>query len=147
MITSGSGGSIVIVKVSVSRVPVASRTWSVKVKTPAVVGTPVIPPELTPWVNSLVPGGIRPSTTLNCTGFLDGLQPVVCTNQVLSAPTFPFTRESGTMAQFEGGAGAALAPGAVTRAAAARRTAVSVYSFYSSLEHTTTRSLTPCEPV
>jgi hypothetical protein len=36
-----------------------------------------MPPELTPCVNSVVPGGIRPSTTLNWTGFLDVLHPVV----------------------------------------------------------------------
>src|SRR5688500_13632236 len=55
--TSGRGGLIVIEKDSVSFVPVASRTWIVNANTPSVVGTPVMPPELTPWVNSSVPGG------------------------------------------------------------------------------------------
>jgi hypothetical protein len=63
--TSGRGGLIVIEKDSVSLVPVASRTWIVNANTPSVVGSPVMPPELTPWVKSVVPGGIRPSTTLN----------------------------------------------------------------------------------
>ena len=75
-----------------------------------------MPPELTPWVNSSVPGGIRPSTTLNRTGFSDVLQPVVEKNHVLSVPTFPSAKVSGTITQFDGGVGAALAAGATTSA-------------------------------
>jgi hypothetical protein len=79
---------IVIEKDSVSFVPVASRTWIVKANTLSVVGTPVIPPELTPCVNSSVPGGIRPSTTLNRTGRSDVLHSSGRKNHVFSVPTF-----------------------------------------------------------
>src|SRR5688572_8768005 len=115
--TSGRGGSIVIEKDSVSFAPVASRTWIVNANTPSVVGSPVMPPELVPWVNNVVPDGIRPSTTLKRTGFSDVLQPDVEKNQVFSVPTFPFANVSGTIVQFEGGVGTAPAEGATTSAA------------------------------
>jgi hypothetical protein len=59
-----------------------------------------MPAELTPWMNSVVPGGIRPSTTLNRTGFSDVLHPSVNTNHVFSVPTFPSVRVAGTIVQF-----------------------------------------------
>src|SRR3712207_5439550 len=86
-------------KDSVSRAPVWSRTWIVKVNRPSVVGLPVMPPELTPWVNSVRPGGIRPETTLNWTGFSDVRQPLVKKYQVLSVPTLPSAKVSGTIVQ------------------------------------------------
>jgi hypothetical protein len=79
-----------------------------KVKRPSVVGLPVMPPEATPWVNSVRPGGICPATTLNWTGFSDVRQPVVEKNHVFSVPTFPSAKVSGMIVQVVlvgGGAG------------------------------------------
>jgi hypothetical protein len=47
------------------------------------------PPEPTPWVNNLRPGGICPETTLNRTGFSEVRQSVVEKYHVLSVPTLP----------------------------------------------------------
>jgi hypothetical protein len=65
VIVGASGGRISIVKVSVSLAPVSSLTWTVKVKVPAVLGTPLISPVLPAKSNSFVPGGARPSTPAN----------------------------------------------------------------------------------
>jgi hypothetical protein len=56
-----SAGRISIVKVSVSVAPVSSLTWTVNVKLPAVLGTPLISPVLPAKSNSFVPreGGHR----------------------------------------------------------------------------------------
>jgi hypothetical protein len=80
---------ILMEKDSVSRAPVWSCTWIVKLNRPSVVGLPVMPPEPTPWVNKVRPGGICPETTLNRTGFSDVRQPVVEKNYVFSVPILP----------------------------------------------------------
>jgi hypothetical protein len=103
VITTGRGALILMEKDSVSRAPVWSCTWLVKENNPCVVGVPVMPPELTPWVNNLRPGGICPETTLNRTGCSEVRQPVVEKNHVLSVPTLPSAKVSGTMAQVLGG--------------------------------------------
>ena len=90
-------------KDSLSRAPVWSCTWIVKANNPSVVGVPVMPPEATPCVNSLRPGGICPETTLNWTDFSDVRQPVVEKNHVLIVPTLPSAKVSGTMVQVLGG--------------------------------------------
>ena len=61
VIVGASAGRISIVKVSVSVARVSSLTWTVKVKLPAVVGTPKIQPVLPAKENGLVPeeGGRR----------------------------------------------------------------------------------------
>jgi hypothetical protein len=99
VITSGRGGLILMEKDSVSRAPVWSCTWIVKRNRPSVVGLPVMPPELTPWVNSVRPGGIRPETTLNRTGFSDVRQPDVEKNHVFNVPTLPSAKVVGTIVQ------------------------------------------------
>src|SRR5215203_4035566 len=86
-------------KDSVSRAPVWSCTWIVKVNSPSVVGVPVMPPEATPCVNNFSPGGICPETTLNWTGFSDVRQPVVEKNHVLRVPTLPSGNVVGTIVQ------------------------------------------------
>src|SRR5215216_1842703 len=65
-----------MVKVLVSVARVSSLTRTVKVKLPAVVGTPLTSPELPAKSNSFVPGGRRPSTTLNDGSLFDDAQPV-----------------------------------------------------------------------
>src|SRR5215207_9050891 len=90
-------------KDSVARSPVWSCTWIVKGNNPSVVGLPVMPPEPTPWVNNLRPGGICPETTLNWTGFSDVRQPVVEKYHVLSVPTLPSAKVVGTIVQVLGG--------------------------------------------
>src|SRR5215204_6640578 len=97
-------------KDSVSRAPVWSCTWIVKTNRPSVVGVPVMPPEPTPWVNNLRPGGICPETTLNWTGFSDVRQPVVEKYHVLSVPTLPSGKVVGVIVQVElvGGGGEEL---------------------------------------
>src|SRR5215211_4487452 len=90
-------------KDSLSRAPVWSCTWIVKVNRPSVVGVPVMPPELTPCVNNFRPGGICPETTLNWTGFSEVRQPVVEKNHVLSVPTLPSGKVVGTIVQVLGG--------------------------------------------
>jgi hypothetical protein len=50
------------------------------------VDVPVIPPDPTPWVNRVVPGGIRPETTLNFTPFSEVRRPVVEKDQVFRVP-------------------------------------------------------------
>ena len=94
---------ILMEKDSLSRAPVWSCTWIVKENSPSVVGVPVMPPEPTPWVNNLRPGGICPETSLNWTGFSDVRQPVVEKNHVFSVPTLPSAKVSGTMVQVLGG--------------------------------------------
>src|SRR3954454_1169861 len=103
--TTGRAPTTVISKVSVSVAPVWSLTRIVGRKTPWVVGRPVMPPELTPCVKSVIPGGIAPATTLNCTGFCDVLQPVVPKKNVVSVPTFMLTGGSGTIVQGVAGGG------------------------------------------
>jgi hypothetical protein len=88
-------------KDSVSRAPVWSFTWIVRVNRPSVVGLPVMPPELTPWVNNVRPGGICPETTLNWTGFSEVRQPVVEKYHVFSVPTFPSGKVVGVIVQVE----------------------------------------------
>ena len=78
-------------KVSVSVARVSSLTRTVKVKLPAVVGTPLISPVLPAKSNSLVPGGRRPSTTLNDGSLFDDAQPVTVMKNVSSVPTRPVT--------------------------------------------------------
>src|SRR5215211_4377273 len=90
-------------KDSLSRAPVWSCTWIVKVNNPSVVGVPVMPPELTPCVNNFRPGGICPETTLNLTGCSEVRQPVVEKNHVFSVPTLPSGKVSGTIVQVLGG--------------------------------------------
>ena len=89
VITTGLGALILMEKDSVSRAPVWSCTWIVKANNPSVVGVPVMPPEATPCVNNLRPGGICPETTLNWTGFSEVRQPVVEKNHVFNVPTLP----------------------------------------------------------
>ena len=96
VITTGRGALMRMENDSVSLEPVKSLTRIVNANRPSVVGLPVIPPELTPWVNSRVPGGICPDTTLNWTGFSDVWQPLVEKNHVLSVPTLPSANVSGT---------------------------------------------------
>ena len=103
VITTGRGALILMEKDSLSRAPVWSCTWIVKANNPSVVGVPVMPPEATPCVNSLRPGGICPETTLNWTDFSDVRQPVVEKNHVLIVPTLPSAKVSGTMVQVLGG--------------------------------------------
>ena len=78
-------------KVSVSVARVSSLTWTVNVKLPAVVGTPLIRPELPAKSNSLVPEGRRPSTTLSDGCLFDDAQPVTVMKYVSSVPTWPVT--------------------------------------------------------
>src|SRR5215216_4558693 len=82
----------------------------VKANSPSVVGLPVIPPEATPWVNSVRPGGICPERTLNWTGFSEVRQPVVEKYHVLSVPTLPSGKVVGVIVQVElvGGGGEEL---------------------------------------
>jgi hypothetical protein len=90
-------------KDSLSRAPVSSCTWIVKANRPSVAGLPVIPPELTPCVNNVRPGGMRPETTLKRTGCSEVRQPVVEKNHVFSVPTLTSGKVSGTVAQVLGG--------------------------------------------
>jgi hypothetical protein len=89
VIVGASGGRISIVKVSVSVALVSSLTWTVKVKVPAVLGTPKISPVLPANSNSLVPGGSWPSTTLNDGSLLEDAQPVTVMKKATSVPTWP----------------------------------------------------------
>ena len=56
-----------------------------------VVGTPLTSPELPAKSNSFVPGGRRPSTTLNDGSLFDDAQPVTVMKKVSSVPTWPVT--------------------------------------------------------
>src|SRR5215211_6970426 len=56
-----------------------------------VVGTPLTSPELPAKSNSFVPGGRRPSTTLNDGSLFDDAQPVTVMKNVSSVPTRPVT--------------------------------------------------------
>jgi hypothetical protein len=91
VIVGASGGRIAIVKVSVSVARVSSLTWTVNVKLPAVVGTPLMSPVPPAKSNSFVPEGTRPSTTLNDGSLFDDAQPVRLMKYVSSVPTWPVT--------------------------------------------------------
>ena len=81
--------------VSVSVARFSSLTWTVNVKVPAAVGTPLISPELPAKSNSFVPRGRRPSTTLNEGCLFDPPQPVTVMKNVNSVPTWPVTGRPG----------------------------------------------------
>src|ERR671913_509313 len=70
------------------KAPRSSVTRTVKVNV-AVVGTPLISPVLPAKSNSFVPGGRRPSTTLNDGCLFDDAQPVTVMKKLSSVPTWP----------------------------------------------------------
>ena len=88
VILTGRAGSTRIVNDSVSVAPTLSRTRTVNVNVPTVVGRPLTNPEPTPCVcGPVMPGGIWPDTRFHCTGAFDVRQPVVDQNYVWRSPT------------------------------------------------------------
>ena len=86
MIVGASAATISSVKVSVSVARVSSLTCTVKVKLPAVLGTPLIRPVAVAKSKTFVPGGSLPSTSLNDGVLDDDEQPVTVMKRVQLGP-------------------------------------------------------------